>query len=593
MDRQELREFQQRQPSFPGPALSHSSPVVRDPSPLLPASIPKKQKRPVRVDPGSKVGSTPAPKRLRPVPSAVDSSHAGAAPEEEGTSDYRRVVLVLRPPPVPDLEVPPHLPEAVRPGPEVSVPSSARTPSRSQGSGELRRRVVPSGSSEQFAPPNAVENSFRTRINTPPMQQCSQESLRPYPRSQATSALKAENDRLKAEVEELRGLLTQARSQTSTLTSLLRDTSSSLDVHSKELEASRQLLEEVAVERMEYQRVLTQFRAIEAELPEPHSEDLVTRFHIVQSEVVVTKEAARKQKQEIAELCKQVADVEQRSFDAYEELDSANACAMRQRDRLEELEDMARFTHGELHLRSISSLLYYYSNAADREMLSHSRFPSHDTFLTAAQHAGYVNAHSGSLEPPLHRRFFSFDHPIPIPPTPTSDHLPAVPDMDSIMETWERLIANYVRDMIDTPGPRYEFPALEPLGFAGEPNSVMEVDAGTPMVGDEHPISPSVEGSTEVGPRGEATTLEGGRETELLVGGSEGPKGARTPLFLPDSCPSSPRAPLSSVPAIPVVIDLTMVDDNDDDLYESREEFEARVQGEAGVKSERSSPNLL
>ncbi|KAJ3897910.1 hypothetical protein F5879DRAFT_927475 [Lentinula edodes] len=120
----------------------------------------------------------------------------------------------------------------------------------------------------------------------------------------------------------------------------------------------------------------------------------------------------------------------------------------------------------------------------------------------------------------------------------------------------------------------------------------MEVDAGTPMVGDEHPISPSVEGSTEVGPRGEATTLEGGRETELLVGGSEGPKGARTPLFLPDSYPSSPRAPLSSVPAIPVVIDLTMVDDDDDDLYESREEFEARVQGEAGVKSERSSPNL-
>ncbi|KAJ3897253.1 hypothetical protein F5879DRAFT_927979, partial [Lentinula edodes] len=414
--------------------------------------------------------------------SCVDSSHAGAAPEGEGTSDYRRVVLVLCPPPVPDLEVPPHLPEAVRPGPEVSVPSSARTPSRSQGSGGLRRRVVPSGSSEQFAPPNAVEDLFRTRINTPPMQQRSQESLRPYPRSQATSALKAENDRLKAEVEELRGLLTQARSQTSTLTSLLRDTSSSLDVCSKELEASRQLLEEVAVERMEYQRVLTQFRAIEVELPEPHSEDLVTRFHIVQSEVVVTKEAARKQKQEIAELyrleeledmvCRYrdrahvaeelirqypedegLYEVElpslsdlQRKLDASEALvhrlatfahrlytaDPANLLHYHNRyvgglleavtllsyrgsthtpDRLPSIVKLvldyltqARFTHGELHLRSISSLLYYYSNAADREMLSHSRFPSHDTFLTAAQHAGYVNARSGSLEPPLHRR---------------------------------------------------------------------------------------------------------------------------------------------------------------------------------------------
>ncbi|KAJ4469837.1 hypothetical protein C8R41DRAFT_925029 [Lentinula lateritia] len=321
-----ILEFQQCQPSFPSTAIPRSSPVVRDPSPLLPTFIPKKRKRPVKVDPGSKVGSTPAPKRLRPVPSAVDSSQAEIAPEGGGTSDYRRVVLVLRPPPVPDSEVPPRLPEAVRPGPEISVPSSARTPSQSQGSGGLHRRVVPSGSSEQFAPPNAVEDSFRSRINTPPMQQRSQEPLRPYPRSQATSALKAENDRLKAEVEELRGLLTQARSQTSTLTSLLRDTSSSLDVRSKELEASRQSLEEVAVERTEYQRVLQQFRAIEAELPEPPSENLVTRFHIAQSELVVTKEAARNQKQEIAELRKQVAGVEQRSFDAYAELDSANAC---------------------------------------------------------------------------------------------------------------------------------------------------------------------------------------------------------------------------------------------------------------------------
>ncbi|KAJ3858797.1 hypothetical protein EV359DRAFT_87196 [Lentinula novae-zelandiae] len=686
MDRQELREFQQRQPSFPVPAISRPPPVARDPSPLLPASVPKKRKRSVRVDPGSKVGSPPAPKRPCPVTSAVESSHVGnSVSEGAGTSDYCRVVLVLRPPPVPDPEVPPRLPEAVRPGPELTVPPSARIPSRSQGSGGLRHRIVPSGSSEQFAPPNAVEDSFQTRINTPPMQQRSQEPLRPYPRSQAASALKAENDRLKAEVEELRGLLTQARGQTSTLTSLLHDTSSSLDIRSKELEASRRLLEE-------------------AELPEPPSEDLVIRFHIAQSELVVTQETARKQKQEITELRKQVTDVEQRSFDVYTELDSANARAMRQRDRLEELEDMvcqyrdrahvaeglirqypedkglyevelpslsdlqrkldasealvrrlatfahrlytadpanllhyhnhyvgglleavtsllyrgstltpdrlpsivtlaldyltqARFTHGELHLRSISSLLYYYSNAADRvdglyqEMLSHSRFPSHDAFLTAAQHAGFVDARPGSMEPPLHRRFFSFDHPIPIPPTPTSDHLPAVPAMDSIMETWEHLITNYIRDMIDTPAPRYQFPAsLELLPRGGA--QVTEGDEDTSMVGDERPISPSVEGSAGVGPHGEVTTLEGGRDTEFLVDDSEGPKGARTPLFLPDSRSSSPRPPLFSVPVVPVVIDLTMVDDDDEDLYESREELEARVQGAAAVKSERSSPNL-
>ncbi|KAJ3884597.1 hypothetical protein GG344DRAFT_83797 [Lentinula edodes] len=107
----------------------------------------------MRVDPGSKVGSTPAPKHPHPVTSAVESSHVGNSTSEgEGTSDYCRVVLVLRPPPVPDSEVPPRLPEAVRPGPELTVPPSARIPSRSQGSGGLRCQIVPSGSSKQFAP---------------------------------------------------------------------------------------------------------------------------------------------------------------------------------------------------------------------------------------------------------------------------------------------------------------------------------------------------------------------------------------------------------------------------------------------------------
>ncbi|KAJ3911600.1 hypothetical protein F5877DRAFT_73063, partial [Lentinula edodes] len=164
--------------------------------------------------------------------------------------------------------------------------------------------------------------------------------VRPEQAFCAGASQKAENDHLKAEVEELRMLLAQARGQNSTLTSLFRDTSSLLDLRSKELEASCQSLEEVAVERGEYQRVLTQFQAIEVELPEPSSEDLVTRFHIVQSEVVVTREMARKQKQEITKLREQVAEVEQHSFNAYAELDSANARAMQQRDRLEELEDM-------------------------------------------------------------------------------------------------------------------------------------------------------------------------------------------------------------------------------------------------------------
>ncbi|KAJ3804960.1 hypothetical protein F5876DRAFT_82368 [Lentinula aff. lateritia] len=536
--------------------------------------------------------------------------------------------------------------------------------------------------------------------------QRSREPLHPYPRSQASSALRVDNDRLKTEVEELRTLLAQSRGQVSTLTSLLRDTSSSLDLRSQELEASRRSLEEVARDRAEYQRVLSQFRAIKAELPEPPSEDLVTRFRITYSEVDAYREVAKRQKQEIGELCKQVDDTSSRSSDAYAELDSANARALRQRDRLEKLEEMvcrywdraqvaeglirqypgdeglyevelpslsevqrkldasealvcrlatfahrlyradpanllhyhnryvgglleaitlllyrglhhtperlssavdlvlgylsqARFTHGELHLRSTSSLLYYYSNAADRaeglyqEMLTHSRFPSHDAFLTAAQHAGYVDARPGSLEPPLHRRFFSFDHPIPITPSPTSDHLPAVPAMDSIMVSWECLIANYIRDMIDTPGPHYLFPtSAELLGIGGGPSPL----EGSVLAEGDDKNGPrevvGVTGETGVALRPNVATSTEEDDRDPPVGGSETPAMARTPLFLPGS--RSPLSPLQipSVPVVPHIIDLTMIDDDGEDLYESPQEFEARMQGDVAVKNERSSPAL-
>ncbi|KAJ3862499.1 hypothetical protein EV359DRAFT_83287 [Lentinula novae-zelandiae] len=262
----------------------------------------------------------------------------------------------------------------------------------------------------------------------------------------------------------------------------------------------------------------------------------------------------------------------------------------------------ARFTHGEMHLRSTSSLLYYYSNVADRvkglyqEMLTHSRFPSHDAFLTAAQHTGYVDARPGSLEPPLHRRFFSLDHPIPILPSPTSDHLPTIPALDSLMVSWECLIANYIRDMIDTPGPRYLFPTLTELPGAGAGPSPLEGSVLAKGNGQDVPMGVvgvvEVAGGMGVGVHVNVTTSaeEGGRD--LPVGGSETPAIARTPLFLPAL--RSPSSPLlfPSVPIIPNIIDLTMVDDDGEDLFESREEFEARMQGDVAVKNERSSPAM-
>ncbi|KAJ3926353.1 MAG: hypothetical protein NXY57DRAFT_966633 [Lentinula lateritia] len=273
LDRQELWEFCQHQPLVlgPPPLVPHSSSLADNP-----------------VDRSSPIAPT--------------------VPQVEGGSDYRRVVLIPHPPHIPGLELP-------------TLPEGGHLQSRSQGYTEIPHRIPQAGSFEQFVPPSKVEDFSRSRIKNPPVQQRSWEPLCPYPHSQASSALRVENDHLKTEVEELRTLLAQSRGQVSTLTSLLCDTSSSLDLRSQELEASCQSLEEVAEDRAEYQQVLSQFRAIK---------DLLTHFHIAHSEVDAYREVAKHQKQELMELRKQVDDTTSHFSNAYAELDSTNAHALRQ-----------------------------------------------------------------------------------------------------------------------------------------------------------------------------------------------------------------------------------------------------------------------
>ncbi|KAJ3845970.1 hypothetical protein EV368DRAFT_89787 [Lentinula lateritia] len=229
------------------------------------------------------------------------------------------------------------------------------------------------------------------------------------------------------------------------------------------------------------------------------------------------------------------------------------------------------FTHGELHLRSISSLLYYYSNAADRvnglyqEVFSHSRFSSDEAFLTAAQHAGYVDAHPGSLEPPLHRRLFSFGHPIPLPQSPLSDHIPAVPSMDLIMLDWERMVAGYIREVLGYPVPSFAAPSAEEVSHTSDPK-ISTTHASVP-------------------------------EVSAILGASTPPP-TRTPLFLPESVlPPSPHSPSPippspSLPSVPrEVVDLTMEDD--DELDESQEEFLVRMGETPEIKQEPSDPSVV
>ncbi|KAJ3846697.1 hypothetical protein EV368DRAFT_88638 [Lentinula lateritia] len=656
-DRLELQDFICRQPKFPIVEEAIPSGPRCSPAPGRVSSIPKKRKRTIRV------GEPSYSKRKC---SVQQDSGLGNAP------DYCHVVLVL-PPQVTSCSevVEPHTPS------RVNAPNQASPPLPSPGipssfpphvDASYGSRTIQSGSFGQFIPPTLTATVPRDRLKSPPVPQRNHETLRPYPRSHINTSLKTENDNLKSEVTELRRLLEVSRAENVTLTSLLRETSSSLDDRSRELEFSRQALQEVSADRVEYQRVLTQFRAIEAELPDLPSEDVLTRFFLAQSEVGSYRDTAVKQKQEIARLRQQIADVDKRSFETHEELDAANARAVRLRGRLEELEEsvhryrscahvaeglirqypedeglyevdlpslssmqdrlnesealvrrlatfahrlytadpanllhyhnmyvgglleavilllsrslahppeqmctvvelaldylsQGRFTHGELHLRSISSLLYYYSNAADRvdglyqEVFSHSRFSSDEAFLTAAQHAGYVDARPGSLEPPFHCRLFSFGHPIPLPQSPLSDHIPAVPSMDSIMLDWEHMIAGYISEVLGYPVPAFAIPSAVGASHTGDPNG-SNTHASVP--GTSPVLVPT--------------------ETPLFLPGSLLP-----PSLIPSSAslPNGPRE----------VVDLTMEDD--DELYESQEEFLVRMGETSEIKQEPSDPSVF
>ncbi|KAJ3898260.1 hypothetical protein F5879DRAFT_994984 [Lentinula edodes] len=131
------------------------------------------------------------------IPVNRPSPTAPTVPLVAGALDYCCVVLVLRPP---------HVSSLLDIGRLVPADSSHRpvvNQSQSQGYNEIPHRVPQAGSFEQFVPPSEVEGFSGSRIKTPPVLQHSWEPLCPYPCPQASSALKAENDRLKTEVEEI------------------------------------------------------------------------------------------------------------------------------------------------------------------------------------------------------------------------------------------------------------------------------------------------------------------------------------------------------------------------------------------------------
>lgn len=129
------------------------------------------------------------------------------------------------------------------------------------------------------------------------------------------------------------------------------------------------------------------------------------------------------------------------------------------------------------------------------------------------------------------------------------------------MLDWERMIANYVSEVLGYPVPSFVAPPAEEV-----PNPGVSVEAtAPPPIPEDPPVS-----------------------------GTNAPIRSGTPLFLPGSpTPPSPHSPSSIPPSAPApdvpreTIDLTGEDD--DELYESREEFLVRMGEMSVVKQEPNS----
>ncbi|KAJ3884453.1 hypothetical protein GG344DRAFT_84004 [Lentinula edodes] len=205
----------------------------------------------------------------------------------------------------------------------------------------------------------------------------------------------------------------------------------------------------------------------------------------------------------------------------------------------------ARGVHGDLYIRSISSIQWFFNNAVDEDeglyrlVLEHSRFDNDSPFLMAAQHAGFAPPPDNSLEPPLHRRMLALSTALPHSDGVGrwDDLVPALPSVDQLIADWEQLMLHYIHHITDVP--------------------LSGTDTQVPMSS----VEPSTESLAEV-------------TVEQLP---EAP-----PLFLPEQESPTSSSPPPTSPTLPplfgslanLAIDLT---GDDDDLYETEESRMARV----------------
>ncbi|KAJ3804646.1 hypothetical protein F5876DRAFT_82821 [Lentinula aff. lateritia] len=163
--------------------------------------------------------------------------------------------------------------------------------------------------------------------------------------------------------------------------------------------------------------------------------------------------------------------------------------------------------HGDMYLRSSSSIQGFFNNAVDedeglyRMVLEHSRFDNDGPFLTAAQHAGFAPPPDSSLEPPLHRRILALSTALPHSDGAGrwDDIVPALPSIDQLTADWEQLMLQYLHHIVDTllSGPDPPVP-MSSMGSvpesSGEVNVEQSLEApiaqvSSPSAG-SHPLVP-------------------------------------------------------------------------------------------------------
>ncbi|KAJ3804386.1 hypothetical protein F5876DRAFT_70677 [Lentinula aff. lateritia] len=442
-DQQELREFLTLQQGEAVVAVKRK----RDRSPLPVAGPSSKQ---VRSD-----GSKKCSRRRIPV--------EGAAQE----SPRRRSMAASTSTPA--------LPRALPSSMEVSVRGEPM-----QGPGGLVQLAaaaeVQSGVVQRFASPSPVTSRIKGTGSDPlpsNMPPTSRSSL--VPRTLIAHPYRTENQRLLARVRSLEFQLADSQRENSSLTTALRDTSHALDARQREFEQLRSSSHEVLQHEVEYRTVLDQFNALDRALSVFPGQTFVQRFQALEEELRVVERDRDVAVGELSTASRKGSELKTALLQQQGLVDKTNALATRQRRRLEEFREeihrtrdratfveqmikdryisaiieavvaflrrgldsdnpdvvahnfrlaldymqTARGIHGDLYMRSISSIQWFFNNAVDEDeglhrlVLEHSRFDNDGPFPTVAQHAGFAAPPKGSMEPPLHRRMLALTTAFP------------------------------------------------------------------------------------------------------------------------------------------------------------------------------------